>query len=93
LPDYQRAWREELAPALALFRPQLFIISAGFDAHRRDPLADVQLETEDFATLTRQVIAWAATWAAGRIVSILEGGYDREALVASASAHLAALAE
>jgi acetoin utilization deacetylase AcuC-like enzyme len=81
-----------LIPALAAFRPDLVMISAGFDAHRRDPLAQQSLEAEDFAWATRAVVEAARDSAKGRVVSSLEGGYDLEALGRSAAAHVEALA-
>ena len=81
----------ELLPALDDFRPQLLLISAGFDAHMRDPLADLMLETEDFGWLTRQLREVAERHAAGRIVSMLEGGYDLDALRECTVVHVDAL--
>src|SRR5688572_4140 len=77
---FQNTWADELLPAMDDFKPQLLLISAGFDAHMRDPLADLMLETQDFAWLTRQLRGLARRHAAGRVVSMLEGGYDLEAL-------------
>jgi acetoin utilization deacetylase AcuC-like enzyme len=85
---FRRVWQEQLLPALVAFRPQLLLISAGFDAHRADPLATIQLETEDFAWITRELVAIAHRHCAGRIVSALEGGYDLAALRDSAVAHV-----
>jgi acetoin utilization deacetylase AcuC-like enzyme len=75
------------------FAPDLILISAGFDAHARDPLASQQLEAEDFAWATRSVVSVANRRARGRVVSSLEGGYDLEALGQSARAHVQALLE
>ncbi len=89
-------WREvveqEMLPRIDAFRPELVMISAGFDAHARDPLANLQLVEEDFAWVTGHLVAIARRHAGGRVVSVLEGGYDLEALAASVHAHLAALA-
>lgn len=85
---FRRAWSRELLPALDAFAPQLLIISAGFDAHRADPLAQLMLETEDFDWITGELLALAARHAGGRVVSLLEGGYDIAALAASAAAHV-----
>ena len=74
------AWREELLPAAREFRPQLLLVSAGFDAHRLDPLAQVQAEAADFHWLGQQLGALASECAQGRVVSLLEGGYSLEAL-------------
>jgi acetoin utilization deacetylase AcuC-like enzyme len=75
------------------FSPDLILISAGFDAHARDPLAQQQLEHEDFAWATRAVMTVARARTGGRVVSSLEGGYDLRALGQSALAHVRALAE
>jgi acetoin utilization deacetylase AcuC-like enzyme len=89
--DFRAAWREVLLPALDSFAPELLIISAGFDAHRADPLAYLQLEADDFARITRELIRIAEKHSSGRIVSILEGGYDHGALVSSVAAHVRTL--
>ena len=94
-PDSPReAWRrqfESLMGGLEAHRPDLIIVSAGFDAHARDPLAEQRLEAEDFAWATRAIAAVARSTCGGRIVSSLEGGYDLEALGRSAVAHVEAL--
>ncbi len=88
---FRNLWEDQMLPAIEAFRPQLLMISAGFDAHMRDPLADLMLETEDFAWITGRLRAIAERHASGRIVSMLEGGYDLEALRECSSAHVAAL--
>jgi acetoin utilization deacetylase AcuC-like enzyme len=88
-----RAAFEALMAPLDAFRPDLILISAGFDAHARDPLAQQALEAEDYAWATRAVVEVARQHAQGRIVSSLEGGYDLEALGRSAAAHVRALEE
>ena len=80
-------------PALDAFAPDLILISAGFDAHRRDPLAHQSLEEADYAWATRAVVEVARRTCKGRVVSTLEGGYDLEALGRSAAAHTKALGE
>ncbi|WP_137175827.1 histone deacetylase family protein [Massilia sp. HP4] len=80
-----------LLPAVREFAPQLIVISAGFDAHRLDPLASMNLENEDFAWITRELMAIAADVCEGRIVSILEGGYSAEGLAGGCAAHVRAL--
>ncbi len=90
---YLEALEQDLRPVLERFRPQLFLVSAGFDAHRLDPLADIQLESEDFHTLTHWVLTQADAHAHGRLVSLLEGGYHLEALAESVAAHVRALVE
>ncbi|MET3779669.1 acetoin utilization deacetylase AcuC-like enzyme [Brevundimonas sp. 1080] len=82
-----------LMPALESFRPDLILISAGFDAHRRDPLAHQSLEAGDFAWATRAILEVARRTCSGKVVSALEGGYDLEGLGRSAVAHVAALGE
>ena len=84
-----RAAYEGLAfPRLRAFRPELIVISAGFDAHADDPLANLNWREADFAWLTRQICAIAAEVCGGRVVSTLEGGYDLSALAASAKVHV-----
>ncbi len=73
------------------FKPDLIMISAGFDAHRADPLGQLKLEDEDFVSLTRTVKDWASEACSGRIVSCLEGGYNLDSLGASVKAHVEAL--
>jgi acetoin utilization deacetylase AcuC-like enzyme len=93
----REAWRATfsggLMPALEAFAPDLILISAGFDAHRRDPLAHQSLEAEDFAWATRAVLEVARSCCGGKVVSSLEGGYDLEGLGRSAVAHVQALGE
>ena len=88
---FRAAWTETLLPAIDAFRPQLLLVSAGFDAHRRDPLAQLRLEAEDFAWITRELVRLANRHCGGRIVSSLEGGYDLEALRESVVAHVGEL--
>lgn len=91
------AFREALdvavLPRIASFRPDLILISAGFDAHWRDPLSDLDLTEADFAWATRRLVDIADAVCGGRIVSLLEGGYDLIGLARSAEAHVAALME
>ncbi|MFQ5693085.1 MAG: histone deacetylase [Nitrospinota bacterium] len=86
-----RAFREKLVPAAEAFRPEFVLISAGFDGHQRDPLGQLRLTEEGFAELTRIVMEIAGRFAGGRIVSLLEGGYDLEGLSRSVEAHLRTL--
>ncbi len=88
---FRRGWRETILPELDRFAPQLLVVSAGFDAHRDDPLAQLQLEADDFAWVTTALMRIADRHCGGRIVSILEGGYDLAALADSAAAHVRAL--
>jgi acetoin utilization deacetylase AcuC-like enzyme len=85
---FKEAFRERILPALRSFKPDLILISAGFDAHHRDPLAEINLEAEDFAWATAELMDIADRSANGRVVSLLEGGYDLRGLAASAAAHV-----
>jgi acetoin utilization deacetylase AcuC-like enzyme len=87
-PEYHTAFRHFLERAAAVCKPELVLLSAGFDAHARDPIGSLGLETEDFTALTRTVLEVARTDAGGRLVSCLEGGYDLEALAESVQTHL-----
>ena len=88
---FRNVWADEMLPAIDDFRPQLLLISAGFDAHLRDPQADLMLETDDFAWITGELHALARRHAAGRVVSMLEGGYDLQALAECSVAHVQTL--
>ena len=88
---FLQAWDRIALPALEAFRPGLIIISAGFDAHRADPLAELRLDTADFGAITTRLMDAAERLCDGRLVSVLEGGYDLPALAASAAAHVRAL--
>lgn len=85
--EFRDAWQRQGLPALEAFRPELLIVSAGFDAHRADPLADLRLETEDFGWITDRLLDVAG----GKLVSVLEGGYDLRALAASVALHVRCL--
>jgi len=90
----REAWRaafDQLMAEVDGFSPDLILVSAGFDAHARDPLAQQQLEEEDFAWATRSIMSVARARCGGKVVSSLEGGYDLEALARSALAHVRAL--
>jgi acetoin utilization deacetylase AcuC-like enzyme len=91
--EQRRMFDTALSEIDAKFKPDLIIISAGFDAHAGDPLGQLQLEDEDFSQLTRTVKKWAAHTCQGRIVSCLEGGYNLQTLGATVRAHVAALSE
>eukprot|EP01034_Spumella_vulgaris_P028133 gene28133-34945_t len=90
-PMFRDRIRHELIPALRNWAPELIVISAGFDAHREDPLAGLQLVDADFHWITRELMEVAAETAQGRIVSILEGGYSMAGLTGGTSAHVRAL--
>jgi acetoin utilization deacetylase AcuC-like enzyme len=89
--EFRDAWGKVIIPALEAFGPELVIVSAGFDAHKDDPLANLRVETADYAWVTQELVGVADRHADGRIVSVLEGGYDLEALAASAAAHVRVL--
>jgi acetoin utilization deacetylase AcuC-like enzyme len=93
--DGGRAFRQAVStailPRLKAFGPELIVISAGFDAHERDPLANLQLVEEDFAWVTRELMTVADASADGRVVAMLEGGYDLQGLAQSAAAHVTTL--
>jgi acetoin utilization deacetylase AcuC-like enzyme len=86
--DYHGKFTQKLEKAADAIKPELVLISAGFDAHVQDPIGSLGLEVEDFQTLTRQVLDVAKTHAHGRVVSCLEGGYHLNALAESVQAHL-----
>lgn len=90
---FRELWDGVLLPRLMAFKPQLVLISAGFDAHRDDPLADLRLGSEDYAWITERLVDVARAHAGGRVVSSLEGGYHLAALASSAAAHVAALGD
>lgn len=88
---FRRAWAERILPALSDFAPDFIVISAGFDAHRSDPVGGLRLDEEDFAAVTRGILEVARDCCGGRAVSVLEGGYDLRALGRSVAAHVKAL--
>jgi acetoin utilization deacetylase AcuC-like enzyme len=89
--EFRAAMQETILPRLAAFAPDLVIVSAGFDAHMRDPLASLNLLEADFTWATQQLMEIADKRAGGRLVSVLEGGYDLQGLAGSAAAHVMAL--
>ncbi len=86
--ELRAAFETQALPALEAFRPDFLFISAGFDAHASDPLANLAFTESDFAWATRALCEVAARLCGGRVVSTLEGGYDLAALARSASAHV-----
>ena len=88
---FREALEAAILPRVREFAPDLIIISAGFDAHYRDPLGNLQLKEEDYAWATRALMRIAAARCGGRVVSLLEGGYDLQGLARSAAAHVQAL--
>ena len=91
--EMRRAWSDAILPAVDDFAPELVIISAGFDAHVADPLANLNWTVEDFAWVTSAICDVAEARSEGRVVSTLEGGYDLSALAASVAAHVGVLME
>jgi acetoin utilization deacetylase AcuC-like enzyme len=90
-PNFRKAVERFWMPALDRFQPQLVFVSAGFDAHREDPLAYLQLEDEDYRWVTEKILEVAERHAQGRVVSTLEGGYNLDSLRRSAVQHVAPL--
>lgn len=90
---FRELWEGDLLPRIRAFKPQLVLVSAGFDAHQNDPLANLCLGSEDYAWITAKLVEVANQYAEGRLVSTLEGGYDLAALASSAAAHVEALME
>jgi acetoin utilization deacetylase AcuC-like enzyme len=89
--EFRDAFESALLPRIDAFQPDLIVISAGFDAHWRDPLANLNLKETDFAWATQKLMEIADRHCAGRVVSVLEGGYDLEGLAKSSAAHVTAL--
>ncbi len=89
--SFRQGWRDVILPALDRFGPELLLVSAGFDAHRADPLAQLELEADDFGWITEALLGVADRHCGGRLVSLLEGGYDLDALALSAAAHVRVL--
>ncbi len=89
--DYREAFRLSILPAIEAFKPQFVLISAGFDAHRADPLAQMNLSTPFYGWMSERIVEVAAKHAEGRIVSLLEGGYDLGALPRCVARHLEVL--
>ena len=90
---FRRVYEDTVLPQLDRFAPELILVSAGFDAHKDDPLAELDLTEDDFAWVTGALCDIAARHAKGRVVSVLEGGYDLEALGRSIAAHVRVLME
>jgi acetoin utilization deacetylase AcuC-like enzyme len=89
--DFRLAFEQRIPPALDQFAPDLLLVSAGFDAHVRDPLAQLRLVEADFAWVTEKLLAAAVKHCGGKLVSTLEGGYDLDALAASTAIHVQTL--
>jgi len=89
--EFRAAWSRSGLPALERFVPDLIVISAGFDAHERDLLGQLELQDEDYGWITNEICALAGVACGGRVISILEGGYDPQALASASAAHVTAL--
>ncbi|WP_068298728.1 histone deacetylase family protein [Pararhodobacter sp. CCB-MM2] len=92
-PEFRQAWESMVFPRLEAFQPELIIVSAGFDAHIDDPLAQLALTEEDFFWITQRICDVADAHCGGRVVSVLEGGYNLDALAASCATHIRVLME
>lgn len=90
--DYEQVWRETILPKIDEFAPDAILLSAGFDAHQADPLASINLSTEFFGWMSDRVLEMADKHAGGRLLSLLEGGYDLDALAQCVDLHVAHLA-
>jgi acetoin utilization deacetylase AcuC-like enzyme len=89
--DFRAAWEARILPALDAFAPDFLLVSAGFDAHLKDPLAQLRLIEADFAWITEKLLEAAAKHSGGKLVSTLEGGYDLDALASSTAVHVETL--
>ena len=89
--EIRQVYHDSVLPAVNDFRPQLLLISAGFDGHREDAMSDLEMTEDDYAWLTEQAVDIARRHAGGRVVSVLEGGYDHSSLGRSVAAHVRAL--
>ncbi len=90
---YLDAMEETIVRVIDDYRPQAILLSSGFDAHRRDPLGGMRVSEEAYGEITRRIVEAAERWCGGRVLSLLEGGYDPEGLSASVAEHVAALCE
>ncbi len=86
--EYRNAFEQLLRPAVERFRPEIILVSAGFDCHKDDPLADIQVSGEGFRYMTRFVVEMAERHSGGRVVSLLEGGYELKSLTSSVEIHV-----
>lgn len=89
--DFRAVWQQKFLPELIAYQPEIILISAGFDAHRLDPLADLNLQAEDYFWLSHELAKIAGQYSQGRIISMLEGGYSLTALRECSVAHLRGL--
>ncbi len=89
--DFLKIFDQKILKPVDKYKPEIILISAGFDAHKRDPLANINLESEDFYEITKRIVDLANIHSKGRVISFLEGGYDLQALYQSIKYHLSAL--
>ena len=89
--EFLRVFNEKILVNVERFEPEVIIISAGFDAHKRDPLATINLKSEDYFTMTQDIVSIANRHSKGRVISFLEGGYDLQALSESIQSHFKGL--
>ena len=89
--EFRNAYTDIILPALSEFNPDLILVSAGFDAHKKDPLCQLNLNTEDFGWVTEELLELAAKCCGGKVISTLEGGYDLDALSESVAVHVQSL--
>jgi len=90
---YREAFKDKILPATRNFNPDAILISAGFDAHRADPLASIRLDTESYGWMTEEMMSMADKYCEGRLISVLEGGYDFNALAESITEHVRVLSQ
>ncbi|MCY4051759.1 MAG: histone deacetylase [Gammaproteobacteria bacterium] len=90
---YREAFKEKILPAVRDFNPDVILISAGFDAHQADPLASIRLKTESFGWMTQEMMSLAEKYCGGKLISVLEGGYDFQALAKSVTEHVRVLSQ
>ena len=89
--EFHEIFEKKVLTPVEKFKPDVILISAGFDAHKRDPLANINLESSDFFKITKKIVEIANVHSKGRIISFLEGGYDLQALSESITEHLRGL--
>ncbi len=89
--DFMEKFDQKVLKPIDVFKPEIILISAGFDAHKRDPLANINLESEDYFKITKNIVDISNVHSKGRVISFLEGGYDLQALSESVIEHLKAL--
>tara|TARA_Y100000588_G_scaffold383152_2_gene471941 strand:+ start:671 stop:1213 length:543 start_codon:yes stop_codon:yes gene_type:complete len=89
--NFREKWTREGLPRLKTFRPELILISAGFDGHQQDPLSSMKLTAKDYFWLTEEIVKVGEMFSKGRVISSLEGGYDLKALAKSVTAHIMAM--